>query len=266
MRKFARSWFNNTLQFLDATFSRMAIFSSIVAFAGFQLADFPYSRWVIVFLLIYIIFGIVVSKPKYIAPPNPTSRIPIELVNEQLAHTVGVGLVGLASSGKTTFLDSTVSRPYDGKETARPYGQFVRIPDTEPPKQILLIDSVGAKNHVQFTIQALSSRLIFFLDHNEAGNAEAMDGDRIADHEELAQQVSHAAIDQNLIIDLIIVVANKSDQWQGSPATVQRMKEAADIVRQIFINSSPYRDVEVIYQYSNQSAHDVSSLLALVSK
>ncbi|PHR19100.1 MAG: hypothetical protein COA41_07840 [Sphingopyxis sp.] len=265
MKKYIKSWGQNTLSFFDATFSRVAIFSSIVAFAGFRFADIPYSDWVLIGFGVYIALGIVVSKPKYIAPPNPNSRIPIEHVNEQIANSMGIGLIGLASSGKTTFLDATVSRAYDGKETARPYGQLVRIPDTEPPQQVMLVDSVGAKNHIQFTVQAMSVRILFFIDHNPEGAAEEISAGRVSEHVELAKQVSHAAIDQNLIIDKIVIVANKSDQWQTSDDSSRGMLSLANQVRDIFKAASPYRDVEVFLPFSNMSASDVATLLKAIS-
>lgn len=258
---FLRNWLSNFLKSLDAAFSRVAIAITIIAFLGVQLADVPLLPYVIYAFLAYILVLLAISKPPYVPPPNLSEPIDIAVVNSYLATTPRVGVVGLRKVGKTTFINATVARRPDERETAKPYGQFVLVPDTKPEKHVVLLDSVGAREHVHFLIQTMATTLVFIIDHSETSDLSAVDDVRINSHKELARQLIHAAVDNNVIVDRIIVVANKSDLWQADERSVAVVGSVMAEIVDLFRAAAPYRTVVAKLPFSNESRVDVASLL-----
>lgn len=262
---FFKSWISNVLKALDAAFNRVAIIASIVAFFGLQYSNVSHSWIVLLILAIYALFIVVIAKPPYVPPVNLAMPIDIDKINGALASTLHVGIIGHQGTGKTTFLNATVARNSVKQQTAKPYGQFVSIPDSSPPKSIVLIDSVGSKEHIQFMVQSMATNLIFMIDHNESDTEINARKDRLANHITLAEQVIHTATDNGVIIDKILIIANKSDLWQQDAVAAEETNVAADTILRMFQGAAPYRHVELRIPYSNESRSDVADLLKSVA-
>jgi hypothetical protein len=262
-RSFWRQWGLNLLAVLDSSFTRLAVGASIVGFFGGSFAKLPYA-WGFLVALGLLLLGLVLwTKPPFSPPPSLAGPLELQAVNEFLAETPRVGILGLQGVGKTTFLDATVSRPSQRKQTEKPYGQFVAIPDSSPERHLVLIDSVGGRAHVQFLVQGMAATVLFFVDHNEDHEVQEVDPARLEGHRELARQLVHVSTDQNILVDRIIVVANKSDIWQSNESSSHEMSALVLELCQTFMQAPNYRVINSVVPYSNESRHDVATLLSL---
>jgi hypothetical protein len=151
---FWKKWATNFLRALDSGVSRLAVAATLVGFAGFTISNLPYA-WAFLAACGVIVFAIALwTKPAWIPAPNLAGPLQLSAINEFLSDTLRVGIVGAQGAGKTTFLDATVARPTLRRQTEKPYGQFVTIPDSDPERYLVLLDTVGARDHVQYAIQA----------------------------------------------------------------------------------------------------------------
>lgn len=258
---FWKRWGIELTRRLDATFSRIAIVTSIVAFFGLTFSKIPFAWTALVVLGAWLLLLIVLSKPPYRPPPNFSEVIDLEAVNEFLATTPKVAILGLEAVGKTTFLQATVARQPSNRQTSKPYGQLVSLADTSPHANVVLLDSVGAKQHTQFALQQLADAVVLMVDHSPSSTASVIHPGRIEAHIALAKQIIHAAVDNNVIVDRVIIAANKSDLWQSDEKAADAVRNACEQIVDLFRDSPAHRRVILRIPYSNESRADIADLL-----
>lgn len=260
-QNFWKVWLLSFLNLLDTSFSRVAIFLTLATSLGLQIAGTAYA-WLGYVLVGFFVIGIIFwTKPKSVPNPNLTGHIDFEALNDALVDTPRIGLVGLEDSGKTTFLDAAVARVPANRRTERPYGQFVLVPDTDPEAHVVLVDSVGGNHAIQFAVQSLAMKLIFFVDHAAGSGEASADKARVDRHIEFARQLTNSATESGGVIDKVIIVANKSDLWQSDEKSSAVISHMLDRIQGIFASASPYRVVSCIVPYSNNSRYDIANLV-----
>ena len=111
----------------------------------------------------------------------------------------------------------------------------------------------------------MSSRLLFFIDHAETHDTPIIDERRLDAHRHLAEQLILAADGQGVVVDKIVIVANKADIWQSDVTVAARMSEIVREIRDKFLESPNYRIVSVQERHSNESTYDIAKLLQEVA-
>lgn len=258
-RRWARAW----LTALDTGLSRVA--GLITVFTGVGLKLIGLAPWWItpLALLGLVLLLAAWTKPATLAPPNVSSKIDLETVNEYLAHLPKVGLLGLNDAGKTTFLDAVVARPPVVQKTSQAYGQIVLVPDTRPEQMLLLLDTVGSVNRIQFAVLEQVQSAFLFIDHNDSANSHELDEERMKKHLDFAAQLASSADEDGLLLDEMIVILGKNDLWSNSEEIELKMAELGSKIEGIFNSSKSFKTCKVIGTFSNNSRSDVAGLLRL---
>lgn len=261
IHQFFKNWGHNIAKYFDYTFNRIAIIFSVLSFVGLELKNSEYSWYSLYALGSILILLVLIATPKLSRLPNLASKLDISLINTILSDTPRAGLVGLENAGKSTFIDAAISRKSENKQTEKPYAQFINVPDTDPAKSIIILDSVGGRSHVQFHIQSVSRSVAFFFDHADTISEAKFDTDRARRHSELAEQLIHSARDGGIVVDHLFIVANKSDLWQSDENSVREMETLATSLAEKFQKGLAFRNVKTLSPHSNESRVDVSALL-----
>lgn len=147
------------------------------------------------------------------------------------------------------------------QETAAPYAVIVAVPDRTPVQYVALVDTVGRKYPSAAVITANSDAVVVFIDNSDGSEDTSLRARRAQTHKEIARSNINPSLESSTKCRYVVVVANKSDLWEGEAAKAQRMAALADEVRTEIAAAVPGKIVETVARHSNTRAEDVSALI-----
>lgn len=171
-----------------------------------------------------------------------------------------LGVVGMAQSGKTTFLERLLGSPMD---TATTNEIGVRVAMLGPENYCALIDGDGDLFSQQFDVSRHVDFLLVFLDHNEGAERPEISSGRKQGHENFLEQLRvHLTHDRNRLPKWIHFALNKRDLWEA--------QDGANVLHKWFCNLvQDWRSFGMAKQissstHSNRSAKDVAKLSSII--
>ena len=234
------------------------------------LSSQPYLKIPSIFTFIGILIIIAVRsfpERKLSAESLAQSQRPVTKSHLQQLDTpiLKVGVIGEKQSGKSTFLQYALQRPYDPMKTTSIEIRIVPIPNAIPQTFCALVDGDGSQFSQQFEVCDHVDLLFLFLDHNPSEAQIEIADQRLRAHENFLSQLrSHLNRDDGESPRHIHFVLNKRDLWNNNPTSKNTLTPwFCNIVEE-------WRDYGMAYQitssyHSNWNAKDVSIMLRRIN-
>jgi len=159
-----------------------------------------------------------VSFPEKQVDPqsNVGKKISLKDLQNLSENVLTFGIFGAASSGKSTFLEHSITSNQNVPVTHDTYATIVSL-QTTPPRVIALVDGDGKAFSQQFSVVKNSNALFVFLDHNDGNTDKTILDSRVNVHNEYLNQLNNYLRDESLPkFELIHFILNKRDLWELS--------------------------------------------------
>jgi len=236
---FLVAWIQKFTEELARPFNFLGIILGVLGFYGINNSSIPFSNFFGLAFIPFIVYCLYKSFPNFGVSPSAVigKRLKIAELDNLNETVIRVGLLGRSSVGKTTFLNSTVNRSEPKRKTLFPYATIVRIEHSGIEKYIAFVDSVGESTASQAKILSLADLHCLFIDHNASDKNKRYLLKRLHSHVTLATDLAKAR-PAPASEKAIILIANKSDLWDSSDVSVEKMRETVARCREELLNGN----------------------------
>ena len=163
--------------------------------------------------LIILVFVISSLPPKKLNSAKEVGNI-IELTEIDKYHPriMRLGVLGVSSTGKTTFANGLRSKPMPNRRT-QTLSVKIFSTNNNPNKYIGIIDGPGNLTSDQFQVLKNSEVIIVMLDHNSSREEISVNQSRLDLQKQFLFQLKNYIHRNNLEPQKILLVLNKKDLW-----------------------------------------------------
>lgn len=217
----------------------------------------------------FSIYLLATTRPKQLLLSNSLLNKPGEMreLDDILDKPeLQVGLVGLSSSGKTTFRNMLANRPGTVRTTSNTYEIFqINVPSAQR-KQLILIDSVGQDTELTAEVARRFRNIVVFLDHNESDTDERISKARIRDHKVFLNNLGNVIKSRGEKLPKIFLVANKCDLWERNEKSKSSMANLLKHGSTSLGLVVPGQNIISFQQHSNRESAKNITLLKEISE
>ena len=262
VRLYSETWLSNSMDLAKGPLYSFGAFCSIIAAFGLKFSFVGWWGWLLpIGFFIFILFR---SRPRNLKFAASMINQPGQLKElEQVLRGPErqVGLVGLTSTGKTTFRDMLANRPDTVRTTENTYEIFRVIPPSENEELVTLIDSVGQNQILTAEVVSRFPNIVVFVDHSESDNELDVKRGRVMKHREFFRIISKVIGDRKEHRPRVFLVANKSDLWHDKPDASRQMSNLLKYGRKTLNKVLADQEIFTIESHSCKSGPDNTNLL-----